>query len=242
MLKRVQPVRIFDQTVEQMRNAILEGQYPLGGRLPTEQELCEIMQVSRSTIRESIRVLEAEGLVEVRQGMGTYVSEKLDNLATRGEIMSWLAKREESMIQILQVREGIEWLTAGLAAANQSDELIETLQEVVDKQMAEAEKSQDESNIIALAGLDVQFHLLISRASGNDIAHEIISQIVPAFSEANRAVLWVGKQTEYSIQEHQNILDAIIIGDQSGAEKAMRGHIARVRKEICAYLDEACPD
>ena len=82
MLKKVERIRVFDQAVVQLRAAILDGQYPPASRLPTEQELCDVLDVSRSTIREALRVLETEGLIEVRRGSGAYVAEKLNNLAT----------------------------------------------------------------------------------------------------------------------------------------------------------------
>lgn len=238
MLSRVERIRVFDQAVEQIRAAILAGQYPPGSRLPTEKELCDVLDVSRSTIREALRVLEAEGLIEVRRGSGAYVTEQLNNLATRGEILGWLAKREETVIQILEVRESIEWLTASLAAMSHSEELVAGLQGIVDQQWDEARKSDGEPDINRLADLDVQFHLMISETCGNDIAHEIVTHIVPAFSEANRAVLWAGKKIDYSIKEHQAILDAIEAGDQMAAESAMRAHITRVRNDISAYLAE----
>lgn len=240
MLKKVKRIRVFDQAVEQLRNAILSGQYLPGSQLPTEQELCEIMDVSRSTIREALRALEAEGLIDVRRGSGAFVIEKLNNLATRGEILKWLAGREESVFQILQVREGIEWLTASLAASSNEKDLIDKLKDIIDEQWKAAGNKRTPPDIRALADLDVQFHLAISEASGNEIAHEIVSHIVPAFSEANRAVLWVDKNIDSIIKEHEAIVEAISIGDRSGAEKAMRTHISRVRQDICEYLDEAC--
>jgi len=240
MLKKVQRVRVFDQAVEQLRDAILEGQYPPSSRLPTEQDLCDVMDVSRSTIREALRVLEAEGLINVRRGSGAYVTEKMSHLATRGEILGWLAQRQESMSQILEVREGIEWLTASMAARSQTKALIENLQGIIDKQWAESNKTKGEPDIITLADLDVLFHIAISEASGNDIAHEIVAHILPAFAEANRAVLWVGNSIDVGIREHQAIVDAIAAGDRVAAENAMRSHIKRVRTDLCEYVGEVC--
>lgn len=239
MLKKVERVRIFDQAVVQLRTAILDGKYPPGSRLPTEQELCEVMDVGRSTIREAMRVLEAEGLIQVRRGSGAYVTGQLNPLATRGEILGWMAQRKDSMLQILEVRESIEWLTTSLAAASPSQELVDKLQSIVDLQMAELKRGNGEPDINVLADLDIEFHLAISEAGGNDIAHEIVTHVVPAFSEANRAFLWAGQGGTFSVEEHQAIVDAIASGNRSAAEKAMREHIARVRSNIRSYLDEA---
>ena len=238
MLKKVERVRIFDQAVVQLRTAILDGQYLPGSRLPTEQELCEVMEVGRSTIREAMRVLEAEGLIQVRRGSGAYVTGQLNPLATRGEILGWMAQRKESVLQILEVRESIEWLTTSLAATAPTPELVDQLQEIVRLQKEECDKRDGEPDIDALADLDIEFHLAISEAGGNDIAHEIVTHVVPAFSDANRAFLWAGQGGTTSIEEHQAIVDAIASGNQSAAEKAMREHIVRVRDDIRAYLGQ----
>lgn len=242
MLKKVQRVRAFEQAVEQLQEAILGGQFHPGDRLPTEQELCDSLDVSRSTIREALRVLEAGGLIEVRRGSGAYVAEKMDSLATRGEILKWLSKREESVIQILQVREGIEWLTASLTAKNNRVSVLNELKRIIDEQKTEAGIKSRVPDVKKLAELDVLFHTTISAASGNEIAHEIIAHIVPSFSEANKAVLWAGRNIQTSIGEHELIVSAIEAGNPSAAEKAMRSHIERVREEICDYLGEGCSD
>ncbi len=238
-LHSVPRIRIFEQAVEQLKKAILEGHYQPGEKLPTEKELCESLGVSRSTIREAMRVLETEGfIIRARRGTGAYVAHRPQVLAIRGDVLRWLSQREESMGQIMQVRESIEWLTASLAARNPLDELIAKLEHLVDQQYSELKSSHGGPNIDKLAELDVEFHIAISEACGNDLAHEIVSHIVPAFSRANRAVLWAGEKVEPSIREHEAILKAIKDGDPDAAEAAMRVHIDRVWQEICAYLGE----
>jgi DNA-binding FadR family transcriptional regulator len=239
-IHKISKVRIFEEAVDQIREAILSGVYKPGDRLPTEAELSEMMAVGRSTVREALRVLEAQGLVDVRRGAGTFVSDDSVSGATRGEVLSWLAKREDSVIQILEVRTAIEWLTASLAALNRDDGVVVELREIVDEQWKLASSNDDPPDVDRLAELDVRFHVTISQASGNEIAHEVVSHIIPAFSEANRAILWVGEKAEVSIQEHEEILAGIMEKNPSKTEKAMRAHIERVRDEICDYLGEQC--
>jgi GntR family transcriptional repressor for pyruvate dehydrogenase complex len=239
-LKPVSRVRIFEQAVGQIRTAILSGQYQPGTRLPTEANLSLLLGIGRSTVREAIRVLESEGMVEVRRGAGTFVAGKPPLAATRGEVLRWLSMREETVIQILEVRLGIEWLTVSLAAKNGTSELVQKLTGIIENQWEETRSSGGEPDVDRLADLDIQFHVAISQASRNAIAHEIVTQILPAFSDANRAILWVGKRIEQSIREHEAILKGIARHSSSQAEKAMRGHIERVKDEICAYLQEDC--
>ena len=95
------------------------------------------------------------------------------------------------------------------------------------------------SDVEAFAALDVQFHTVVSEVSGNAIAHEIVSHILPAFAEANQAMLWVGKNIPDSIGEHEEILAGLEAHDASRAEKAMRAQLERVKDDIEGYLAAA---
>jgi GntR family transcriptional repressor for pyruvate dehydrogenase complex len=233
-LKKLEPVRVFEQAVEQIRGAILLGTFSAGEKLPAEQELSEQLNVGRSSIREALRVLEAEGLIEVRRGSGAYVTANPLQNTVRSEYVHWLAQREESLIQLLQVREGIEGLTASLLAVSATEEMLDKLREILSAQtdMLATFDISDEDRIDQLAQLDEDFHLEISKASGNNIAYEIISHIIPAYNESNKAVIYVGGRTQRMVKEHRQILEAIETRDPVLAEKAMRAHIARVRSEI----------
>ncbi len=241
-LRKLEPVRIFEQAVEQIRDLILGGVFASEERLPTEQELGKQLNVSRSSVREALRVLEAEGLIEVRRGTGAFVAATPFKGGLRGEYMRWIANRKESLEQLLQVRESVEGLTAALLASYASDKIIENLREIVDAQASlinETGVDPDREEIIdELARLDAEFHLAISSASGNDIAHEIISHIISAYNQSNKAVIYVGRRQRKMEQEHRLIFNAIVARDSRGAEEAMRAHIARVRSEIRSSKSE----
>lgn len=233
-LQKVVPVRIFEQAVEQIRELIVNGDISPGQKLPTEQELCRQLNTSRSSVREALRVLEAEGLIEVKRGSGAFVSDPPKIKQSRNEIMQWLSAHEQTLEQVLEVRESIEGLTAALAAQRATETTLTEIRAILDEQkrlIQQISESQDE-NYDALANLDAAFHLAISSASGNDIANEIVSQIVPAFTQSNKVVLYVSQRMHKTEMEHLAIYQALVSKDPASAEKAMREHIGRVRKEI----------
>jgi DNA-binding FadR family transcriptional regulator len=239
-LRSIEKVRVFDQAKDQIGSAILNGEWVPGSKIPSEQELCEMLAVGRSTIREALRVLEAEGLIEIKHGTGAYVADRSQWGTTRGEVLAWLTQREDSIIQILEIREFIEGLTASLAAKNMPREVVETLKTYI-KQMS-IKSTAPTLDTLELADMDVRFHLTISEYSNNDIANDIVNHIIPTFAKANRAVLLVSGKIESSIAEHRAIVEAIESGNAGAAEDAMRNHISRVRRDICAYLREPCAD
>lgn len=236
-IQKVEPVRILEQAVDQIRNLIRSGELEPGEKLPTEMELGRLLDVGRSSVREALRVLEAEGLVEVRRGSGTYVStaQKLSN--HNGELAQWLHNREQTLEQVLEVRESIEGLTAALAASRASKEQLEKMSALVSEfnqkiKDINEDTSFSENLFDELARLDAAFHLEISNASGNDIAAEIINHILPAFNQSNKTVIYLYRKALLADKEHLRILQAIQAGDKDLAEKTMRQHIQRVRKDV----------
>lgn len=240
ILKKLEPLRIFEQVVQQIRELITSGELHPGDKLPPEQELEKQLSVSRSSIREALRVLEAEGFVEVRRGSGTYITSSTAK-KTKGEIANWLEQRKDLLLQVLKVRESLEGLNAALCAENATKEeqawirtLLANMEKIIAEKMPGSEVDLDK-----MVDLDSKFHLAVSQASGNDVCNEITSQIVPAFQEGNKAVIYVSDQADATLKDHLAILVAIEARNPKAAEKAMRKHLARVRNLMQSIiLDE----
>lgn len=232
--RKLSPVRIFEQAAEQIKELINEGYFQDGEKLPPEQELSKQLNVSRSSIREALRVLESEGLVEIKRGLGAYLTLARGQRRSLRDVSQWLKQRKESLEQVLQVRECIEGTSAALAAKHASAEALRKIRDLIEEQISHVEiiSQTGDENYDILSQLDVGFHLAISEASGNDIIHEIVSHVVPSFSESNKAVLYVSKRMDRTIEEHLEILKALEAGDAETAERVMRAHISQVRREI----------
>lgn len=230
-LKGIVPVRIFEQAVLQLRASIENGEFQVGEKLPAEKDLCTALNTSRTSIREALRVLETEGLVESRKGVGTFVSERSSWMSSQNEIVKFIRQQSESLRQILEVREYMEGLSARLAAESPSPELILELSQMVD-QLAELVNQKGDVDMEAAANINLKFHLAISRASKNDIVHEILLHILPRFSESNRAILYFEGSLSRQLEEHRKVFEAIRDGKPDKAEAAVRAHIRRVRQGI----------
>jgi GntR family transcriptional repressor for pyruvate dehydrogenase complex len=232
--QKLSPVRVFEQAVEQIRGLILSGEFEPGEKLPSEIELSKLLDVSRSSVREALRVLEAEGLIEVRRGAGVFVASHPFQNTIRVEYVHWLAKRKESLIQLLQVRQSLEGLTSRLAASLADEHVIKQLGENVSVQtsIVESFEADSQSSINELARLDQEFHLMISKASGNEIAHEIISHIFPAYNQSNKAVIYIGELQSKMVNEHKRIFNALQLRDPDQAERNMCAHLERIISEL----------
>ena len=230
---QLKSVRLSDMAVEQIESQIFNGVYEPGGRLPSESELVASLHVSRTSIREALRVLESRGMIQVRSGSGAFVANQPFHFYAARDAVRWLLGRKDSLVQVLQVREYLEGLAASQVAAHFTPEIEAKLQAVIEKQQAALGGEHD---LDTLTDLDIQFHEIIAAESGNELAEGLIRSIVTQFCTSNRAILYVSGNTEISIDDHAEILAALKSRAPSAAEAAIRGHIARVREDISRIL------
>jgi GntR family transcriptional repressor for pyruvate dehydrogenase complex len=230
-ISEAKPVRLFEQAVEQIKGLITNGLLKPGDKLPGEHVLSQTMKVSRSSVREALRSLESTGLIQVRSGSGAFVAEDALLLNSLNVAVKRLIRREELVLQLLQVRSAIECLTVSLAAVRITQTEIERLQANLDKQESIVLDRLTPENLNELSQLDVDFHVALSRSSGNELVCEIVHALLPPFKEDNRAIFTVEKGLKL-VEEHRSILCALSCHNPVEAEASMRKHIQRVIDEI----------
>ncbi|TQL73873.1 GntR family transcriptional regulator [Enteractinococcus coprophilus] len=192
--------------LSQIRDLVLDGSYSSDEIIP-EQALAEAYGVSRTPIREALKQLENEGLVEIRARVGTFV-----RYPTRREV-----------IELFQVKESLEGLAANLLAQRAPTEEIEKLQ----KNVQESFKVVDEDDGAAYARLVHEFHWTLVLGSKNQKLIENYDRLMNQLTY-HRLVLEtvsVPGRIKQSIHEHQAVVEAIIAQDPMGAELAMRNHV-----------------
>ena len=197
--ERFKPIR--DEVYDILKDAIISGGYEQGARL-IETEIAKQLDVSRTPVREALRKLEIEGLVEYRPHQGTVVAEVDDN-----EIQ-----------EIYQVRKVIESIIAQKAAENISDQQILELKDNIEK----FKEATDKQEIVDLAE---QFNNIISEASGYKKLVSILSEIRQYFKMVRVSNHLNPARRESAIEEHVNIADSIIARDPEMAKKYTVEHI-----------------
>ncbi len=135
----------------QMIDLIRRKRYAPGDRLPTEAELSELLGVGRNTVREAVRILVSRNIVTVRQGSGTFISEKL-GVADDPFGFSLVENRQKLTRDLIQIRAILEPPIAALAAQNATDEDVEELRKILVEIEELIEKRED------YAQKDVEFH------------------------------------------------------------------------------------
>lgn len=214
----------YEVITDELRRVIEAGIIKPGDKLDTIDRLAAMYRVGRSTVREALSHLKALGLVESRQGGGTYV--RKPGLEPQAVLES-LQPSTPELLQLLQVRKILEVGAAELAAKHRTAHNIEELAKLVG-QMRDAIGNEEISQIY-----DTNFHLAIAKASGNTMLETTMSHISEAMyrtvKDSRRLWLYGGKAAVGKLfEEHKKLFEAIRDGDPKAAAATMTKHLAQV--------------
>jgi GntR family transcriptional regulator, transcriptional repressor for pyruvate dehydrogenase complex len=228
------PRSLTHEVVERLRSDIMNGKLPPGSRLPTEQEMIASLGVSRTVVREAVAALRAEGLVATRQGVGAFVADRANRMF-RIETMD--AKSINEVLEVMELRTGIEIEAAGLAAERATPESIQKIVEAYES--IQAAMTRGESGIDE----DFSFHCAIAEATGNPKFLHFLNYlgnfIIPRQTINLTSV--ASQRTAYlrTFQtEHGAILNAIKCKAVTQARAAMRQHLLNSRKRYSKLAGE----
>jgi DNA-binding FadR family transcriptional regulator len=220
------------QVRDQLEAAIDRGDYKPGDRLPSERELVELLGVSRVSVREAIRSMEAVGRVRVVHGRGCFVaSSRSDQYTT--SFGHWLAVHGDEVLELLKVRGALDELAAESAAAGAGGDWVVQLRE-----LNEAFRGTDPGDVDALVACDVAFHDAVAEASGSPLLADLLRELHEIFNESRKATLQPPGRPAQSAKEHDAIIRAIERGDPRAARTAVAKHLEAVRASLSALLDD----
>lgn len=219
--------RIYQDVVDQIQNAILEGSIAAGDKLPAERDLCDMFQTSRGTLREALRILEQKSLIEIRLGVhgGAYVKDA--NSELMAENLAMLIQSDSiSLEHLAEFREGIEGTVTGLAARRASS--LDNAQ--LEKLLAEATVCRDKG----LPGwndfvrVDERIHMAIADIAGNPLYRFVLNSVHDNIQRYYDKFLSVeANEMEENYQDLCMIITAIKDGDQVLASELARQHVQR---------------
>ncbi len=227
MFKEAKQNRIFQDVIEQVQEAILEGKLKAGDRLPAERKLKEMFQTSRGTLREALRVLEQKGLIEIKTGTNggaivktvssTQVSESLDLL---------IRSRKVSLNDLAEFREGVEGIVTGLAAERAKKKDIQLLKKILKD--AESIVLEDTIDWDGFINNDNDFHMELARIAGNPIYKSILKTV---HDNINRYYLQFLAKKKKLVKKNYNdickIAEAVEMRQVDIASSLARSHVAQ---------------
>jgi DNA-binding FadR family transcriptional regulator len=210
---------LVEQVIGQLRQSVVSGEWPVDTRIPNEPTLSEALGVGRNTVREAVRALAHAGLLEVRQGDGTYVR-------ATSEVSGALRRLCGSELrEVLQVRRCLEVEGARLAAAARTDEDVAALRRLLQR--------RDELEFVghdsAFVEADAALHFAVVQASGNAVLTELYRGLTEAVAASVATTSAAHEPREI---RHGGLIDAIAAQDVEAAGQEAGGFLDELIKEL----------
>jgi DNA-binding FadR family transcriptional regulator len=205
-LKSARRAGLIEQVIDQLRGQITSGAWAVGARIPTESELSQLTATSRNTVREAVQSLVHAGLLERRQGSGTYV------LAS-SELAGAVSRRVASArhLDVLEVRRTLEVGAARLAAVRRTPEDVAQLRSL----LATRTVARQENDLDTIVSADVELHRAIAGASHNPVLADLYDNLMGALQENVRRN--VEELPPHEDEDHAGLIQAIIDGEPERA-------------------------
>ncbi len=231
MFRNIERKKLGDQVIHQLQEKISLGELKPGEKIPTETELMTLFGVGRSTVREAVRVLAKAGLLEVRQGDGTYVLDRTNNLEPLEHRL-----RRASILEVYEVRRALELEIAKLAARRRSEEDLLAMRESLAKRR-EARRVNDNRSYV---DADLFFHLAIAAASKNSVLTDLYFSFSNTMRDALDKLISDQELYQNQISIHEQLLAAIAQQDEQAAVYWAAQNLDRTMKDLQASLGATC--
>jgi GntR family transcriptional regulator, transcriptional repressor for pyruvate dehydrogenase complex len=219
--------RLYQQIVEQVERSILEGQLKPGDQLPPERDLAGQFAVSRTAIREAMKVLREKGLIESQHGRGTFVTDGTSRAirSSLDRMMTMKLSQPDVAGHLMEVRELLEPGIAARAAQVASDQDIAAMREAYDAM----DRAGDNADAFIEADLD--FHLALAEAVDNPLILALIDSIVVLLREHRTRMFYVHGGPQRGQYHHRRILEAVARHDSDAARRAMESHLEQITED-----------
>lgn len=218
-----------DTLAAHLQNVIVSGGFALGSSLPSERELMSTYQVSRTTVREALRVLSAQGLIQVKRGRkgGSFISRPTSNSLVRS-LNLFIKGQDIRFIDLVNARQAIEPAAAAQAALSRTEHELETLRGLC----VECEESF--GHVERFVEANIKWHLAVADASGNPLFIAFLTSISDALHAATDLEEFDVKTRKAVVGVHWQIFEAIRSGDPVAARRRMERHLGAYSDQLSA--------
>lgn len=222
---RIRRVNLSDSVADHIKSMIQTGRLRLGDKLPPEREFAQQLGVSRTALREAFKSLSLMGILEIKQGEGTFIS-RVGPPSFMKAIEPMLLLNRTDILELVEARRIIETKSAAFCALRAGDEELREIEELV---LLMGEKI---GNIEAFNQLDLEFHLCIAKAAHNSVLSTVLGTVRDLLMEQVRHVQQLPGAITRAFHFHQELARVLCARDSTGAERVMYEHLDDVEKAI----------
>lgn len=231
--KQIKSKKIYEIVFDELLDMISSGRLKPGDKVDSVQQLAENFNVGRSAIREALSALRVMGLVEMKQGEGTFIK-AYSPQALSHAVFNKLLMGEKDIKDLLEVRKILELGAVASAAKNFTDEDLQNMENALEL-MSQANKNEELGE-----KADMDFHMAISKASKNQLLQQLMISVSDILTETMRETrrLWLfSKKTtlELLLQEHMDIFHSIKERDGQKAQELLSRHLEGVEQILMEY-------
>lgn len=223
-MKEIQRISVTDAVVDNIREMIETGKYEVGDKLPTEATFCDLMKVSRTCVREALRVLQTLGYVEIRPGKGAFVG----NFRQKMTEVNWYNGEDVKFYDFMEVRVALESLSVRLSVERATESQVHELEEVHQAFAAATEKQDFEQMIM----LDELFHSKIVQFSDNQLLINLNNQLLKSFRVYRGSSFTNMEVYKNAVEPHARILKCFQTKDSEQAVVEMNCHLEITAKDM----------
>lgn len=216
-----------NKVVEHIQGLILSGELKPEAKLPAERELAQMMDVSRPTVREALKILSALGFLQIKHGQGVYVLNHENRML--GLVATFFNKKE-SMLELMEMRKVIEPQAAYWAAERATEEEAHEISEHANESYERVLDKEDD--IAFLEKADQDFHYLIGKSTHNAVYMSIMNHLIVLLKTVRMHTLQIPGRSRQSLQEHQAIAQAIRERHPEQAGTLMLHHLESVEHTL----------
>ncbi|MFQ3647313.1 MAG: FadR/GntR family transcriptional regulator [Anaerolineae bacterium] len=228
----VKKQHLSELVADKLQTMIIQREYELNDRLPSERDLAKQLNVSRNVVREAIKLLQERGMVKVQSGSGVYISAQESETISRS-VGLYVQRQNVSVTHVFEVRWILETENARLAAQRAIAQDIQLLDDCL-------RRSKDAmEDPVLFTSLDIEFHRLLALSTGNPVLPLLLDTIVDTLSDhINRTSNLPGAQ-ENAFRHHTAIFDAVRRHNPEEARAAMVAHLESSRVWLSKVIPEA---
>lgn len=220
-------VSLIEQCIGAIKKDILSGKYKVGDKYLSESELCTELGVSRTTVREALRSMQAIGFLELKPGKGAFVG-ICDKSQISQSAVGRIFTKEDDFLELTEVRMGIEPTAAKYAAERAAEDEVFMLYGI----LSVFEKTYKSGDIMGMIEADEKLHNYIAACAHNDIYVKLYAQLSEVSKECKSKLFSVDNNGKPAVNEHREIVDAIAEHDCEKAQIAMEKHIQNIADNI----------
>ncbi|MCM3567596.1 FadR/GntR family transcriptional regulator [Neobacillus mesonae] len=226
---------VAEKVVDYIKELIVKEKISPKEKLPSEREMSEKLNISRNTVREAYKILSTLGYVEIKHGLGVFVSSETKS------INQWAASffmKSDQILELFDIRMLLESQSVKWASEFATKSQINTLQEHVQHSFKLFKNMDIKQSAPLLAKADQEFHILLAEFSGNSILHRIMLNLIDMLNEIHKETIEIPGRLYKSIQEHEKIVESVKKKEIDSAEKEMLRHLESVREDIIININK----